>query len=144
MKYKGLRWYTLYVTTTVSWTLRDNCCVTTMSRLKATVWPMWQPLFEPCVTTTVMTNAHNYLLDEITEFQHFLVPKCSWQQQGLDDKTIGMSYWRHTMVDGAKFKISIQWLEILRKAGRWMLIQNLAQSTTCSVNVTSKWKPWKW
>ena len=32
---------------------------------------------------------------------------------------IRMSHWRHLMVDGAKFWFSFQWLEILRKAGRW-------------------------
>ena len=42
---------------------------------------------------------------------------------------IRMSHWRHTMVDGAKFWISYQWLAFLSIFSRWQLIQNLAPST---------------
>ena len=42
---------------------------------------------------------------------------------------IGMSHLRHTMVDGAKFRIRYQRLAFLSSFGRWQLIQNLAPST---------------
>ena len=43
--------------------------------------------------------------------------------------SIWMSHWHHKMVDAAKFWISCHWLNLLRKASHWQLIQNLAPST---------------
>ena len=42
---------------------------------------------------------------------------------------IGISNWRHTMVDGTKFWISYQQLTFLSILSHWQLIQNLAPST---------------
>ena len=43
--------------------------------------------------------------------------------------TIWMSYWCHTMVDGAEFCIRCQWLVFLSILSCWQLIQNSAPST---------------
>ena len=43
--------------------------------------------------------------------------------------SIRMSHWRCKMVDGAKFWIICDWLNLLSKAGRLQLIKNLARST---------------
>ena len=44
-------------------------------------------------------------------------------------KTIQMSHWLHTMVDGAKFWIDCQQLATIGTLSRWQLIQNLTPST---------------
>ena len=44
-------------------------------------------------------------------------------------QSIGMSHWRHMMVDGTKFYISCKWLRSLREASRWKLIHNSAPFT---------------
>ena len=60
---------------------------------------------------------------------------------------IQMSHWRHTMVDGVEFWFSCQWLRIPRKASRWKLIQNLAQSTIvwrqCEIWIAKYKNDWK-
>ena len=53
----------------------------------------------------------------------------SWSCELWRASTIRMSHWCHTMVDGAKFWISCQWLAFLSIFSRWQLIQNSAPST---------------
>ena len=53
----------------------------------------------------------------------------SLQTFGRYIKTIGMSHWQHTMVDGSDFLISFQRPNLLKKGSRWQLFQNLAPST---------------
>ena len=51
------------------------------------------------------------------------------------------AHWHHTMVDGAKFWISCQWLAFLSKFSQWQLIQNLGASTIlwcqCDIQIDS-------
>ena len=53
-----------------------------------------------------------------------------------------MSHWRHTMVDGAEFWISRQWLAFLSSFSHWQVIQNPAPSTIvwrqCDIRITTK------
>ena len=74
--------------------------------------------------------------------------ECIPLKQTISTSTIHirMSHWRHTMVDGAEFWISCQWLEILRKASHWQLIQNSAPSTIvwrqCDIRIDLKTFVW--
>ena len=63
--------------------------------------------------------------------------------QAIQNQSIRMSQWCHTIIDGAKFWIFCQQLRILRKAIHWQLIQNLEPSTIvwcqCNIWIDKNW-----